>query len=435
MKPGFRPETIKETMKINRENYPLYFLDHFEGRLSDEGRRELLVFLESHPDLRAEFEAFEMVGLEGADQVEFPGKDSLKKDLWAAAHGPAHAETEVAILSEDLFAPDDQGVLRVRPARVDTVLIAFTEGDLDKEQEEAARAFLSANPAYQKDLELLRAARLRPEPAATCPGKQALKRHPIGAFVRRYSHTAAAAAAAVLMAVIMWHFMPDHTTPEFTQDTPAGIDRELTEAVAEAPGLLQRSARAMTPIPPNQLPASSRPGIHLATTSSRLTSLQVDRQSADPGVPAAYADPGYETPALRPLLASQMHRVMPQTPVGATQRPQEPLRKRQEYYWLAYRDRADLFAEHADDPRTADRQDLTLAQLARNELTERTGLPIDQAEELLHTDASLLGRYARRGFGSINNLLGQPVVVDGETKSDGRTVTFAIGDFFEVSRK
>ncbi len=422
-------------MKINRENYPLYFLDHFEGKLSEEGRGELMLFLEKHPDLKAEFEAFEMVGLEGDDHMAFPGKEALKKDLWLDAQGQAPVETEEIFLSEDLFALDDQGVLSVKPAQAETVLIAFAEGDLDKEQEEAVRAFLAANPAYRKDLELLRAARLRPEPAAAYPGKHALKRHPIGALVRRYSHTAAAAAAAVLMALIMWHFMPDHTTVEFTQDTPAGIDWERPEAVAEAPGRLQRSGQAMTPIPPHQLPVIPRTVIHPATTSSRLASLPADHQAEDPGEPGAYAALDYDSPTQRPLMASRMHSVKPQGVVGTTQRQHEPPRKRQEYYWLAYRDRSDLFAEDAGDPRTADRQQVTLAQLAMNELEGRTGLPLDQAEELLHTDASLLGRYARRGLGSINNLLGQPVVVDGETKPDGRTVTFAIGDFFEVSRK
>lgn len=68
------------------------------------------------------------------------------------------------------------------------------------------------------------------------------------------------------------------------------------------------------------------------------------------------------------------------------------------------------------------------------EVTELAGLELAFTEELASADASTIGAYARRGLGSINNLLGQPVVVDGESKSDGRIVQFAIGSFFEVSK-
>ncbi len=422
-------------MKINRENYPLYFLDHFEGRLSEEGRQALLLFLESHPDLKAEFEAFEMVGLEGDDQMAFPGKESLKKNTRTDPIGLASGEVRVVVASEDLFVLDDRGVLRVKPAHAETVLVAFAEGDLSKEQEEAAKDFVSASPMYQRDLQLLRASRLKPEPAAACPGRHALKRHPIGAFVRRWSHTAAAAAAAVLMAVIMWHFAPDPIAPEFTQDTPAGIDRERTEAVAEAPGLQQRPSQAMTARPPQQLHLSARPDIHYTTIAGRLTSLQVTPPTEEPGLPGSYAGPDHGARGERPLVALRMNSLMPQATVVAAKRKHTSPQKRQEYYWLAYRDRSDLFAEDAEVLAPASGRQVSLARLARHELEERTGLPIDQADELLHTDMSLLRRYVRRGIGSINNLLGQPVVVDGESKPDGRTVSFAFGDFFEVSKK
>ncbi len=426
-------QSHKRTMKINRENYPLYFLDHFEGRLSEEGMQELLFFLESHPDLNAEFEAFEMVSIKEEDQMAFPGKESLKKNT--RTDMTDRASGEQGATADDLFAADEQGVLRVKPAHVETVLVAFAEGDLSRDQEAAAKEFLSANPMCQRDLKLLLAARLKPEPAAACPRKHALKRYPIGAFVRRWSHTAAAAAAAVLMAVIMWHLAPDPMAPEFTQDSPAGIDRERTEAVAEAPGLQQRPSQAMTARPPQQLHLSTRPDIYQTTTASRLASLQIAPPKEDPDVSGAYAGQGPGTRRESPPMASRINRMMPQVTGGATKRQHASLQKRQEYYWLAYRDRSELFAADPEERPAASRQQVSLAQLARHELEERTGLPIDKADELLHTDVSLFRQYARRGIGSINNLLGHPVVVDGESKPDGRTVTFALGDFFEVSRK
>jgi len=76
-----------------------------------------------------------------------------------------------------------------------------------------------------------------------------------------------------------------------------------------------------------------------------------------------------------------------------------------------------------------------LARLARIEVEELTGLDLAFADDLAGADASTIGTYARRGLGSINNLLGQPVVVDGESKADGRKVQFAVGSFFEVSKR
>ncbi|MCC7302565.1 MAG: hypothetical protein IT233_07985 [Bacteroidia bacterium] len=69
-------------MKITRENYEAWFIDHIEGRLSAEAEQELRVFLLLHPDLRDELEQFEPVTLE-KEAPGFGDKKSLKKEITA----------------------------------------------------------------------------------------------------------------------------------------------------------------------------------------------------------------------------------------------------------------------------------------------------------------------------------------------------------------
>ena len=39
-------------MKINRNNYEVFFIDFYDGKLTDMQQLEMELFLESHPDLK-----------------------------------------------------------------------------------------------------------------------------------------------------------------------------------------------------------------------------------------------------------------------------------------------------------------------------------------------------------------------------------------------
>lgn len=65
-------------MRINRNNYEIWFIDFADGKLSAEDRKELFQFLNSHPDLQEEFENFENIKLEN-DETVFQDKDNLKR--------------------------------------------------------------------------------------------------------------------------------------------------------------------------------------------------------------------------------------------------------------------------------------------------------------------------------------------------------------------
>ncbi|KXK46137.1 MAG: hypothetical protein UZ10_BCD003001461 [Bacteroidetes bacterium OLB10] len=63
---------------INRENYEIWFIDYFDGKLSPEQTAELLLFLEENGDLKLEFDSFSNITLPEQD-VKFENKMSLKK--------------------------------------------------------------------------------------------------------------------------------------------------------------------------------------------------------------------------------------------------------------------------------------------------------------------------------------------------------------------
>ena len=68
-------------MEINKHNYEIVLIDYLDGKLNPLEVAELLLFLEQHPDIKAEFEGLENVSVSSIEQETFPAKDALKKKL------------------------------------------------------------------------------------------------------------------------------------------------------------------------------------------------------------------------------------------------------------------------------------------------------------------------------------------------------------------
>ncbi len=65
---------------INKHNYEAYFLDFYEGELNDDQQKEVLKFVELHPELKEEFEAFGNTKLSPA-ATTFDWKEELKDNV------------------------------------------------------------------------------------------------------------------------------------------------------------------------------------------------------------------------------------------------------------------------------------------------------------------------------------------------------------------
>jgi len=139
-------------MKINRNNYEIWFLDYYEGRLDPEQVKALMAFLDLHYELKEEFDNFENISLPPAKDIIFDAKDSLKKK-------PVITVGEINEKNyEDFF-------------------IAETEGDLSKEQSEQLTAFLIKNSSLKKEFDLFCKTKIVPDNTIIFDAKQSMKKN------------------------------------------------------------------------------------------------------------------------------------------------------------------------------------------------------------------------------------------------------------------
>ena len=148
------------TMNINRNNYEIWFLDYYEGRLSREQVAALMAFLELHYDLKEEFDNFENISLPPAKDIVFDAKDSLKKIPVITVGG-------------------------INEKNYEEFFIGEMEGDLSKEQSEQLVTFLKKNPSLKKEYDLFGKTKIAPDETIKFNAKQSLKKNiitPVGSI-------------------------------------------------------------------------------------------------------------------------------------------------------------------------------------------------------------------------------------------------------------
>lgn len=123
-------------MGINKNNYEVYFLDYYENRLQTEQTAELLVFLEAHPELKEEFESFEMITLPD-EPILFQSKDHLKKKAL-------------------------KPTANINSVNYEQWLVAEIENDLSQREKDELNHFLTINPEVKLELNLLKKTKLVP---------------------------------------------------------------------------------------------------------------------------------------------------------------------------------------------------------------------------------------------------------------------------------
>ncbi len=183
-------------MKITRDNYEQYFLDHAEGALSPEMERELALFLELNPDLKPVLEDFDASPLPKLHIKNETLKNRLKKNIHPTLH--------------------------IDEAHVDEWLIRETEGLLSKTESAELEEFISLNPAYAFDRKMYSLTKASPDLSVTYPEKSALKKKaPVFTLTRL--GWASAAAAAVILLVIGVRYLDRHEVAPVPQDIQAHV--------------------------------------------------------------------------------------------------------------------------------------------------------------------------------------------------------------------
>ncbi len=462
-------------MDITRENYPLFFLDFYEGRLSEEGKGELWRFLELHPDIREEFDRFELFRLEADEEIRYPGRQGLKKEEGFKGSGAPDGLLGQGLQEGDLradalpplFGFDEQAQAPVLiPGHYELAFAAYVEGDLDAGQRKAVEAFAASSPVCARALQLMAQTRLEADEGIRFPGKSSLKHFAIGADVATKQHeekvaradrawfagtfrqrlvaVASAAAAVALLAVLTFTLFPlrdlpltadqDERSPQ-TEETPVDRAAEPPGAVAEAPALQQDLEREM--------PARSVDRLIAGTTAVEEPGAAHGQQAVRPDRATArmeYRDSPYMRASILPgrisLASSHPSRIESREPpvvdVPAETRPAQ-LEARTEYYWASLAERPPLDLAEEVQAGAESRRDLSLATLAARQIEASTGVDVDQLADIAGSEG-LARQLAGRGLGGLNRVLGEPVVIGGETTPDGRKVEFALGRLLQVSR-
>jgi hypothetical protein len=114
-------------MKINRNNYEVFFIDFYDGKLTEAQQFEMELFLERHPDLKMEFDEFENITVDPA-KISFSQKRALIKP----------EIVEVAGIHEDNYEEN---------------FIAWYENDLISEEKASLLSFIKANPHLEKEFQ------------------------------------------------------------------------------------------------------------------------------------------------------------------------------------------------------------------------------------------------------------------------------------------
>ncbi len=161
-------------MKINRENYEVYFLDYLEGKLPPDLVDELLMFMDKNPDLKDEFEGLDTVALAPDQGIVFEDKNSLKKN----------GITSVGAINGTNY---------------EHFFIAKHEGDLSTDESLLVERFLQKNPSLKKDYDLFGKTKLQPDTSIAFDRKQSLKKFTIGAISRTALYRISSLAATLLI--------------------------------------------------------------------------------------------------------------------------------------------------------------------------------------------------------------------------------------------
>ncbi len=439
-------------MKITRKNYEQFFLDYFEGNLPDNRVGELMRFLDENPDLRDEFDVFELIRVDGDDGVHFPGKESLKKSVPVDVSAGSDHTGSV----QEYSGPGSECI---SPDNYEEYFAAYVEGDLEKEERAEVEAFAASDPHYGRELELMRQTRLVPDPAIRFPRKGSLKRHHIGLTARRVLHYASAAAAVFLLGVVAYTLFPLQQPVHVAYEWPVEEEVAPPGAVAEVPApqqdedtplLRQETGETGFQDPGTQsLQAEFRPQEE-EIAPSRATALPAELFRPGTAPAPAFADERQvETVASRPMMASRIEPRQVASYAGAgdvisgveelsdvggdvPQRliARAELTPRDEYIWLAYRAPGYLVIDDTDD---FPAQEGGLPRLAASRLQETTGVDTRRMEEVLTESSSGLAEFADRSVSEISRFLSGLVTVN-EKRDDGRRVQLAIGNAIEVSR-
>jgi len=156
---------------ISRQNYEIWFLDYHEGLLDSDAAEQLFSFLDKNPDLKQEFDNFEILSLEN-ENVDFQHKNKLHKTI---------------------NLPLIEGL-----NEFEILAVKKIENDITGSEEEILTHLTSISSERSKEFSTFKLTKLKPDTNAIYQNKDILKKE-TGIFRRIYAYSGAIAAAIVLV--------------------------------------------------------------------------------------------------------------------------------------------------------------------------------------------------------------------------------------------
>ena len=123
-------------MIIDRHNYEEYFILYMDNELGSDDRRMVEAFIEKNADLKEELELLMQYKLVPDEAIVFDGKEELMK---------VGGDVPVSISNFDEW------------------MILYMDNELTAEQKKKVDQFILANPAIQKEADLMLQTKLQPE--------------------------------------------------------------------------------------------------------------------------------------------------------------------------------------------------------------------------------------------------------------------------------
>lgn len=200
-------------MQINSNNCEAFFLDYYEGNLSEGQVAELFAFLKANPELREVFESFSEISVD-AESTAVPDFSFLKKEPVADIHEQAEvwmvemvegtiAEADRVALENYLnehpskradLAAFENTVLRadaeetfgdlsqlkkdvaVTPENFEHFAVALMEGTISEQEKSLLESFVLTHPEFEVELDAFRNAVQQADESVVFEGKESLKR-------------------------------------------------------------------------------------------------------------------------------------------------------------------------------------------------------------------------------------------------------------------
>lgn len=159
-------------MKLNRNNYEEYFILYLDNELSSEDRREVDIFANENPDLKAELDMLLQSKLSPNTDIIFQNKELLM------------ARTNSAISMNNY----------------EEWLLFYTDNELTAEEIKEVETFVAEHPSVKKELGLLQQTKLQPD-EIVFPDKESLYRKEEKVRVVAIKWLRIAAAAVLLIGI------------------------------------------------------------------------------------------------------------------------------------------------------------------------------------------------------------------------------------------